>query len=114
MRNHTSHFGALASAAVLAIGALSPVCAGATEVGVVGVPTAWRVENYVPDSVVVWFTGATCAPNGGLSLPTNSVTADRERLFATIMYGKAAGKQVFIYYDPSTCLIVSFGVLEGG
>jgi hypothetical protein len=77
------------------------------------VPTAWRVENYVPDNVALWFTGSSCA-SGQLIMPANATKADRDRLYATVMAGKAAGKPVFVYYTASgtNCTIVSFGMAQ--
>lgn len=78
-----------------------------------GVPTAWRLENYMGNYVVVWGAGAPeCT--GNLSFDTNATIDDRNRFWATIMTGKAAGKKVFVYYDNTSCKIVSFGLLENG
>jgi hypothetical protein len=88
---------------------LSPLAA--QEVQIAAVPTAWRVQNYVPQTVVLWFTGSTCA-NGQLTLPATAVKADSDRLYATVMMGKAAGKKVYVYYTANAggCLINSFGL----
>lgn len=84
-----------------------------TAQSVSAVPTAWRLENYVAGGVVLWYTPSTCA-NGQLSLPASAVKADHDRLFATISLAKATGKKAFVYYSNSgsSCLIVSFGMLE--
>jgi hypothetical protein len=35
----------------------------------------WRLQNYVPDNVVIWFSGSPCV-NGSLSLPASATKAD--------------------------------------
>lgn len=77
------------------------------------VPTTWRLENYVVGGVVLWYTGSSCA-NGKLSLPANAVKADHDRLYATISLSKVTSKKSFVMYttDGTSCLIVSFGMLE--
>jgi len=77
------------------------------------VPTAWRLENYAGNNVVVWGAGAPeCT--GNISFDNNGTADDRNRFWATIMTGKTAGKKVFIYYDTTSCKIISFGLLENG
>jgi hypothetical protein len=80
----------------------------------VAVPTAWRLENYVTDAVVIWSSGSSCA-GGQLIFPANASNADRNRLWSVVSIGKVANKKVFVYYIPvnaSTCHIYSFGLLE--
>jgi hypothetical protein len=73
------------------------------------VPTDWLVQNYVPGSVVLWFTGSSCA-GGSLVLPANATPSDHARLYATIMSAKISGAKIFVYYDNTdACKITSFG-----
>jgi hypothetical protein len=76
---------------------------------VTGVPTNWQIQNYVPNNVVVYYTGSSCV-NGALSLPSTAVQADMDRLWALMLTAKATGQQVTIYYtvSGSDCLIASF------
>jgi hypothetical protein len=79
-----------------------------------GVPSAWRLENYLVDNVTLWFTGSSCV-NGSLSMPVNATKSDKDRLWAAVSVGKAAGRSVFVYYQPITateCRITSFGLTE--
>lgn len=102
---------------IAGLAALAMACtagtAGAAISSINAVPTAWRLENYMGNNVVVWGAGAPeCT--GNISFDSNATTDDRNRFWATIMTGKAAAKKVFIYYDTATCKIVSFGLLENG
>jgi hypothetical protein len=102
---------ALAAAALLVIS--TTASAQAVAKSITAVPNAWRLENYVPDAVTLWFTTSECA-NGNLSLPAAATKADRDRLFAVVMAGKAASKPVFVYYTVNNggCTINSFGMIE--
>ena len=88
--------------------------ASGAEAQIVAVPTAWRLQNYISDSVVVWYTGAPGCSSGGLHMPASASQADRERFWSLIMTAKAAGKTVFVYYETTNCNIASFGYLENG
>jgi hypothetical protein len=87
--------------------------AQAVEKTVTAVPNGWRLQNYVPDTVTLWHTTSECT-NGNLSLPATATKADRDRLFAVVMAGKAASKPVFVYYtvNGTSCTINSFGMIE--
>lgn len=94
---------------------LSAAYAGASSAAsVMGVPTAWRLENNIPNGVEIWYSGSSCA-SGRLTLPGTATTDDKNRLWSTIMAGKTSGKQVFVYYNETltNCPITSFGLLEG-
>ena len=75
------------------------------------VPNAWRLQVYVPDGIVIWFTGSTCS-NGVLTLPPNASAADANRLYALIMSAKLAGAKVFISYDSTSpnCPITDYAL----
>jgi hypothetical protein len=74
-------------------------------------PTAWRVESYSANNVVIWHTPAACS-NGLISLPDTATVTESNRLYATVMYAKATGAKMFIQYsnDTGSCVITSFGV----
>jgi hypothetical protein len=91
------------------------VCAsaGAAAKSIGSVPTSWRLENYTntgSGNVVAWFAGSSCS-QGKLTLGDVDVS-QKNRFWATIMTAKAAGKNVFVYYDDATpeCKIISFGM----
>jgi len=87
-------------------------CASAAEVYISAVPTNWRLQNYIPDTLAIYFSSSSCAPNGYLLMPANATKADRDRLYNTIMAAKLAKRPVFILYESTTCTINSFGLLE--
>jgi hypothetical protein len=76
-------------------------------------PTAWRLENYVSDNVVAWFTPTTCT-NGSLTFSTTATAGDRNRFWSTVSMAKVAGKKVSVYYEnaaaPASCVIRSFAL----
>jgi len=74
------------------------------------VPTAWKLENYVGNNVVVWYSGTTCN-NGLLQFTDQATIDDKNRFWATIMSAKVSGKKVFVRYDnTNSCKINSFGM----
>ena len=87
----------------------------ASEVYLAAVPTAWRLQNYVPDTVLAFFTGAACT-NGRLSFPASATAADKNRFVAMLMAAKATGKPIAVFYDdagkPNECTIRSYALLE--
>jgi len=87
-------------------------CASAAETYISAVPTSWRLQNYIPDTPRLYFSGSDCGPYSMLAMPTNATKADRDRLYNTIMAAKLTKKPVFIYYESTTCTINSFGLLE--
>lgn len=87
-------------------------CASAAEAYISAIPTSWRLQNYIPDTPTLFFSGSNCGPSGILAMPANATKADRDRLYNTIMAAKLAKKPVFIFYESTTCTINSFGLLE--
>ena len=79
------------------------------------IPTSWRLQNYIGDGVVSWFTGSACT-NGQLSFGSNASMDDKNRYWSVIMAAKVAGKPVVVYYEdssaPNTCIITSFLLKE--
>ncbi|WP_146260176.1 hypothetical protein [Rhizobium tubonense] len=74
------------------------------------VPTAWKLEDYMGGSVVLWFTPSECT-SGQLLLPATASTEQRNRLWSTILSAKQTQKSVFVYYNSisSQCIISSYG-----
>ena len=88
---------------------------GATQQALVAVPTAWRLQEYIPDNVVVWYTGHPYSCGGaasGLSLPIDVSQATRNRFWATVAQAKATAKPLFVTYEDTTCIISSFGLQQ--
>jgi hypothetical protein len=73
------------------------------------VPSGWRLQNYVPNNIVLWFTGSPCF-QGVLTLRSTATEKDRDRLYAMIMTAKTAGKRVVVYFtrEGESCWIDSF------
>lgn len=95
-------------------GQLVPGISRASTLSIMEVPTAWRLENYVGNSVVAWFTSATCT--GGVSqihFGADATTDDKNRFWSLVMTAKVTNKKVAIYYDSASCNIVSFSLPEG-
>ncbi|MCP3661923.1 MAG: hypothetical protein GY696_05400 [Gammaproteobacteria bacterium] len=101
----------------LLCGALVTVSANvfAANVSVTATPTAWRLQNYVGDKVVAYYTGSTC-DHGQLTFGSNGTNDDKNRFWSVIMSAKIARKPVIVYYDnsaaPAQCLITSFMLVE--
>jgi hypothetical protein len=90
---------------------LSPLC-NAEQISIPAtVPTGWLVQNYVPGSVVLWFTPSNC-PNGLLQLPATATPSDHARLYSTVMAAKLTSAKLFLIYDSSagSSQISSFGL----
>ena len=77
------------------------------------VPTTWRLENYVGDQVVVWYSPSVCG-TGALEFPSNASLADRERFWSVLTAAKISRSRVFVRYEVAgnSCYIVSFGLSE--
>lgn len=93
---------------------LGAACVSHAEVVMmVAVPSAWRLENYSPGQVVVWYSGSSCV-NGQLTLPPTAPAADHGRLYATILAAKTTSAKVFVRYESTSpgCPIASFGMME--
>lgn len=73
------------------------------------IPTAWRLQNYVGGKVFVYFTGASC-PSGNLVM--NGSADESNRFWSTVLSAKLSGKPMGVFYDPSSCGITSFYMME--
>ncbi len=95
----------------LAAASLTINIATAADGGFSVVPTAWRLESYGANGVVLWFTPSRCG-NGQILMPGTATLAEHNRLYATVLSAKATGGKVFINYNDDTgnCIIVSYGI----
>ena len=81
-----------------------------TAIQLEGSPANWRLQNYAPNNITLWFTGSSCA-NGQLSAD-NLSSSDQSRLYATILAAKLSNASVLVFYSQSgaSCEISSFGM----
>ena len=91
--------------------------ASANDVGLVANPATWRLQNYAPDNLVLWWTGSPCGSNQKLTTG-NLSPSDKSRLYATILAAKMTSKKIYVYYDDTNgangnCAITSFGMDTG-
>ena len=86
----------------------------AVERELIAIPTGWRLQNLLAsDGVCVFHTGhsASCGgPYQVLCLPADVTNGNKNRFWAAIAQGKALSKQIFVYYEDTTCAITSFGL----
>lgn len=77
------------------------------------VPTGWRLQSYVSSGTYLYYTGSSCT-SGYLQASAMSED-DRNRLWSTILTGRALGKAVGIFYETASgnCGITSFFLKEG-
>lgn len=82
---------------------------------IVEVPTGWKIQNYIPNGVTIWFAPTNCV-NGNLSLPAHATEQDRDRLWALLVSAKISQTPVQIYYnryeDGRSCEITSFAAVN--
>jgi hypothetical protein len=84
-----------------------------TLISIQAVPSAWLIQNYVPNNTDLFYTGSSCL-NGQLIFPSTAVQADQDRLWALILTAKSSGQQVLLYYyvTGGNCYISSFGLVN--
>jgi hypothetical protein len=73
------------------------------------VPSNWRLQNYIPYAVMLFYTGAPGCTDGGMH--GNGMSQDDyNRLWSTIMAAKSMNRPVGILYTGSgpNCNITSF------
>jgi len=103
--------GLLIGATATIAGMCASSASAQTLLSVSGVPSAWILQNYVPNQVWLYYTGAPSpCVNGGLSFPSTAVQADQDRLWAMIIAAKIAAQPVIVYYtvSGSSCFISSY------
>lgn len=97
---------------VVAIAALTfSVPASAASTFVTLIPSAWRLENYSNNEVAVW-TGGTTENCQQIIIGSNWTSDDRNRLWSTVMTGKVSETPIFVFFDDTTCQLISFGLVE--
>ncbi|AXI01471.1 hypothetical protein [Aquirhabdus parva] len=84
----------------------------AAPASILTVPSGWRLQNYTGGALVVWYTTASTCTTGKLTLPAGN-ESQRNRFWALVLAAKTASRKVLVEYDDSTCVISSFGLLEG-
>ena len=99
-------------ATVATVFAATPIFSSAAmaDTEIVGVPTNWRLQNYIgSQGVVTWYAGSTCS-NGMLNFSPSSTADERNRYFSLILTAKMSGKQVGVYYETASglCQTTSF------
>ena len=102
--------GILAIATALSALGAAPAGADAIE----AVPSNWRLQDYGPAGLSLWFTGAPC-PGGHLMLPSTAGYSP-DRLWATVMTAKVTNRPFGIFYhvDNGACMIDSFFLQGSG
>ena len=90
---------------------LTSAGAYADNVNIEANPSTWKLQNYIGDGVVLWYTGSSCA-SGQMTFGTGATSDDKNRLWSTVMAAKVSGRKVYVAYDNSTanCYITSFGM----
>jgi len=88
---------------------IAPLADSNPQVFLEEVPTQWRLQNYVPDTPAIYYTGSQCA-NGVLTFPPNASDQDRDRLWQAVIAAKTNNGKMFVYYTSGTCTIQSFGI----
>lgn len=93
--------------AALAATVLVATPAAAAEGLLEGDPATWRLQNFVPNTVMAFFTGSPCS-NGRLSFSTSATVQDKDRFFSMVLTARATGRKMGVYYDTTSCEIYSF------
>jgi hypothetical protein len=72
-------------------------------------PAAWRLQVYIPDLVVAYYTPSPCV-GGSITFSSNATQDDRSRFYALVLSAQATGKKVGVYYETVSggCQITSF------
>ncbi|MBO9708831.1 MAG: hypothetical protein J7521_11520 [Caulobacter sp.] len=100
-------------ACVLSAIALSTASAALADVNLESSVTGWRLQNYVPNNIVVFYAGSSCA-SGSLTFGPTATADDRNRFYSLILTARSAGKKVGVFYETASgsCQIQSFYTLD--
>lgn len=101
----------LASAAGFAFAvALAGASSASAEEIMIESPTNWRLQNYVNNNVVIWFTNSGC-PSGHLVFP-GATADDLNRLWSTVLAAKLGGRNIGVSFNKTgdSCQITSFWI----
>lgn len=79
------------------------------DVNIEGNPQNWRLQNYVPGMVNIYYSGSSCL-NGMLTFPRDAPDADKNRFWSLVLTAKSTGKSIGIYYETinGRCNITSY------
>ena len=105
--------------APVALGLLMAVSAALTATAaqadlIEAVPTGWRLQDYGPSGIGVYFTGSPCV-SGVMAFPSGTGFSP-DRFWATVMTAKVTGRMIGVYYhvDNGSCVIDNFYLKESG
>ncbi|MBW8859251.1 MAG: hypothetical protein JF570_05825 [Caulobacter sp.] len=73
----------------------------------------WRLQNYVPNNLVVYYTGSPCT-SGSLTFGPAATADDRNRFYSLILTARSTGKKIGVFYETVSggCQIQSFYTLD--
>jgi len=54
-------------------------------------PIDWRLQNYVPNDIKVFFTGSPCQ-YGRLSFSSSATIQDKDRFFSMVLTARSTGR----------------------
>ena len=94
----------------IALFATSPAFA---DVNIESPVIGWRLQNYVPNNVVVYYTGSSCT-SGSLTFGPAATADDRNRFYSLILTARSTGKKIGVFYETASgsCQIQSFYTLD--
>jgi hypothetical protein len=102
---------------VLALGlsaiALFTASSALADTNIEGPVIGWRLQNYVPNNIAVYYTGSSCA-QGSLTFGPTATADDRNRFYSLILTARSTGKKIGVFYETASgsCQIQSFYTLD--
>ena len=96
-------------ALALSAAALLSAPAALADANIEASPATWRMQNYTPNTLVVFFAGSSCV-NGSISFAANATVDDKSRFYSLVLAALTTGKKVGVYYETvsGACQITSF------
>jgi hypothetical protein len=89
------------------LAAVAGTPAVAAEALLEGDPATWRLQNYVPNNIMVFFTGSPCQ-YGRMQFSSAATVQDKDRFFSMVLTARSTGRKMGVYYDDVSCDIWSF------
>ncbi len=76
------------------------------------IPSGWRLQDYGPSGMSVYFTGSPCS-SGQLAFPS-ATGFSPDRFWATVMTAKVTSRMIGVYYHVAngSCVIDNFYLKE--
>ncbi|KRA63874.1 hypothetical protein ASD79_21520 [Caulobacter sp. Root655] len=73
------------------------------------VPTGWKMQNYVPNNLITYYTGTACYA-GQISFGPNATNEDKNRFYSLVLTAQTTGKKIGVFYETvsGSCQISSF------